>query len=136
MNDIRSVAGLHCSNVNRCIWLVRAAAYFNAFRAADWSDTEMTDLLTNEITIGYDPASPSGDVPCITFMKGGKVLGVLVGEVATLIHNIMQENAKLREALINARHILRVENLLEAWAENVKIIDEALRSCEYRVIEE
>ncbi len=92
----------------------------------------MTSDLTNEITIGYDPASPSGDVPGITFMKGGKVLGVLVGEVATLIHNIMDENAKLLDGLLKISRTRRTYGGKPCKDIAADIADETLRSCEYR----
>ncbi len=48
-----------------------------------------------------------------------------------MVDAIMRENEMLREALGNARHIMRVENLLESWSENVKKIDAALASCKH-----
>lgn len=45
--------------------------------------------------------------------------------ILKVAHSI-RENERLREALISARHILLVENLLEVWPENAKKIDEAL----------
>ena len=53
------------------------------------------------------------------------------GEETAIMDQAADEIDRLREALTNARHILRVENLLESWTENVKKIDEAL-TCEYR----
>jgi hypothetical protein len=50
--------------------------------------------------------------------------------VAKQLLATMRREAKLRDALVNARHILRVENMLQKWPENTKIIDEALQ-CEY-----
>lgn len=46
--------------------------------------------------------------------------------LAKRLADTMRENEILRGALANARHIMRVENLLESWAENTKIIDDAL----------
>ena len=48
-----------------------------------------------------------------------------------MIDAAIQREARLKLALVNARHIIRVENLAEDWPENVRIIDEALTS-EYR----
>lgn len=49
----------------------------------------------------------------------------LVG-VYQQLSDSMRENEQLRKALISARHILRVESLLDVWPENAKKIDEAL----------
>lgn len=56
--------------------------------------------------------------------------GQLKKKILMLLEDLMAERLRMRWALVNARHILRVENLLESWPENIKKIDEIISTVE------
>lgn len=73
-----------------------------------------------------DLAKEGFTAACMANVPSGEKLNSIGKQLA----DTMRENERLHKALVNARHILRVENLLESWSENTKIIDEVLRNKE------